>query len=235
MQVMLLAAGRGTRLGELGLRIPKALVPVAGRPLLAHQLDYLEREGVETVVVNAHHLADQIVDFVARQERTLDLQVVVEGELLGSAGGLRNALDRFDPSRPILALNADTLLAAPLADVLAAHEASRALATVATAWTDDTTGKGVVDADEAGRVLRFREKPQTAAPGWINAGLYVFEPCALERLEAGAFADIALDLLPPLVEGGSLQALRLDVAPFDIGTPDALARAAEAIAPAEAA
>src|SRR5437588_12121913 len=105
---MILAAGRGTRLGALGLRIPKALVEIGGEPLLARQLNYLEGAGVERIVVNAHHLADQIVEFVAQHRGSVQVDVSFEPELLGTAGGVRAAIDRFNDASPIVVIYGDT-------------------------------------------------------------------------------------------------------------------------------
>src|SRR5947209_16437241 len=122
---MILAAGRGTRLGALGLRIPKALVEIGGEPLLARQLNYLAGAGVERIVVNAHHLANQIVGFVAQRRHPVQVDVSVEPELLGTAGGVRAALDRFDEASPIIVMYGDTIIDAPLRSLVAGHLAAR--------------------------------------------------------------------------------------------------------------
>src|ERR1035441_6413429 len=103
---MLLGAGRGTRLGALGLTVPKILVDVGGEPLLARQLRYLAREGAERVVVNAHHLADQVEAFAAQHTGPPELVVVREDELLGTAGGVRNALPELG-TEPFVVLYGD--------------------------------------------------------------------------------------------------------------------------------
>src|SRR5919201_5266295 len=100
---MILAAGRGTRLGALGRSVPKVLVHVGGEPFLQRQLEYLEREGVSLVVINAHHLAGQITAFVARYRGDLEIECITEQSLLGTAGGVRNALPRLGPG-PFLVL-----------------------------------------------------------------------------------------------------------------------------------
>src|SRR5919198_1359825 len=112
MNVMLLAAGHGTRLGALGERTAKILVDVGGEPLLARQLRYLAREGAERVVVNAHHRAEQIQAFVAAHEGSLDLVCVYEERLLGTAGGVRNALSLLGPE-PFVVLSGDVLIDEP--------------------------------------------------------------------------------------------------------------------------
>lgn len=225
MHVMLLAAGRGTRLGELGQRVPKALVEVDQRPLLAHQLDWLASQGAERVIVNAHHLAEQIIGFVEGTALPLPVEVVVEPELLGSAGGLRNALARFPADRPIVVVNGDTLLDASLADLCDAHRRTRAAATIAAIELDDTTGKGVLDVDPDARVLRLLEKPPSHGPGLANAGLYVLERDVIELLEVGTFGDLALDLVPLALERRlPVYAHRIADA-LDLGTRAALSAA----------
>src|SRR4051812_50224734 len=88
---MILGAGRGTRLAELRLDVPKVMVDIGGRPLLERQIDYLAREGIERVVINAHHLAEAIESFARKHTGSVELTVVTEPELLGTAGGGRNA------------------------------------------------------------------------------------------------------------------------------------------------
>jgi mannose-1-phosphate guanylyltransferase len=223
---MILAAGRGTRLGELGLKTPKVLVEIGGQPLLARQLAYLAGEGVDRVVVNAHHLADQIEEFVAHGRHPVEVDVSVEPELLGTAGGVRAALDRFDYASPIIVIYGDTILDLPLRSLVAGHIAASADATIAVNWLEDTSGKGVVKVDEDGRIVSFTEKPLHPLPGLANAGAYVVEPDLLELAPAGQFCDFALDLFPAALGlRRRLQAHVIDMPGDDIGTPDALARA----------
>jgi mannose-1-phosphate guanylyltransferase len=230
MQAMILAAGRGTRLGELGRKTPKVLVEIGGKPLLARQLTYLAEAGVERVVINAHHLADQIVEFVAQRKHPIPVEVSVEPELLGTAGGVRAALDRFDAASPIIVIYGDTIVDAPLRGLVQAHSAAGADATIAVNWLEDTHGKGVVEVDEDGWIVRFVEKPPQPRPGLANAGVYVVERELVEMAPEGRFYDFAIDLFPAaLTAGRRLRAEQIGVTAADIGTPDALARAQAAL------
>ena len=123
---MVLAAGRGTRLDALGLGVPKPLVEIGGEPLLARQLRYLETNGVKRMIVNAHHLSGAIEQFAAeyRSSSATDLIVVVEPELLGTAGGVRNALALLGEAA-FLVLYGDVLIDAPLEPLMATHRAQR--------------------------------------------------------------------------------------------------------------
>lgn len=232
MQAMILAAGRGTRLGELGRMIPKALLEIGGEPLLARQFNYLARTGVDRVVVNAHHLAEQIAAFVAEGSHPLNVELSFEPELLGTAGGVRFALDQFDGRSPVVVLYGDTIVDVPLRSLVAAHVAARADATVAVNWLEDTKGKGVVEVDEEGWIVNLAEKPAEPVPGLANAGLYVLEREVIELAPPGQFCDFALDLFPRALQAGRrIRAAVIDGPADDIGTPDALARAQAVFSP----
>ena len=110
-QAMIFAAGLGTRLKPLTDTMPKALVPVGGRPLLWHVIMKLKDSGFERIVVNVHHFAQQIIDYLAaNQTFGLDIRISDESEkLLETGGGIKKALPLFDPHSPILIHNVDIL------------------------------------------------------------------------------------------------------------------------------
>jgi NDP-sugar pyrophosphorylase family protein len=231
MQVMLLAAGRGTRLGDLGKQMPKALVEIGGKPLLARQLDFLARQGVDRVVVNAHHLAEQILDFVGNTPAPFPVDVVVERELLGTAGGLRNALPYFRPEQPIIVMNGDTLLNTSLCGLLKAHLRTGAAATIGATWLEDTTGKGVIEVDGEKRVTGFEEKPSQPRPGLASAGLYAIDRELATLIPRDVFFDFAHDLFPLALQvEAELRVHELGGEFADIGTPESLAAAQAAVA-----
>ena len=108
---MIFAAGLGTRLRPLTDTMPKALVPVGGKPLLVHVIERLQAAGYERLVVNVHHFADQIEQYLrAHQNFGLDIAISDEREqLLDTGGGLKKAAPLFDPDEPILIHNVDIL------------------------------------------------------------------------------------------------------------------------------
>lgn len=110
-QAMIFAAGLGTRLKPLTDTMPKALVPVGGQPLLWHVIMKLKDSGFERIVVNVHHFAQQIIDYLAaNQNFGLDIRISDESEkLLETGGGIKKALPLFDPHSPILIHNVDIL------------------------------------------------------------------------------------------------------------------------------
>jgi len=110
-QAMIFAAGLGTRLKPITDTMPKALVPVAGQPLLWHVVMKLKAAGFERIVVNVHHLAPQIVGYLqANDNFGLDIHISDETEqLLETGGGIKKALPLFDPEAPVLIHNVDIL------------------------------------------------------------------------------------------------------------------------------
>jgi mannose-1-phosphate guanylyltransferase len=230
VNAMILAAGRGTRLGALGRSVPKVLVRVGGRPFLQRQLDYLEREGISRVVINTHHLAEQITSFVARYRGPLEIACITEEWLLGTAGGVRNALPRLGPG-PFLVLYGDVLVDEPLAPLFDYHRERRALATLVVYEEQWTGGKGVVHVDRSGRVTAFEEKKQREpGPALVNAGVYVIEPELVSSLPARAPGDFGHDVFPSAVNRGlPVIGYRIGDPVIDIGTPEGLELADAAV------
>lgn len=116
MRALIFAAGLGTRLRPLTDRMPKALVPVDGQPLLWHTIHRLVEVGAEELVVNVHHFGQQIIDYLAEHEWPVPIHVSDEREaLLDTGGGLRRAIPLFaERDAPILIHNVDILSDAPL-------------------------------------------------------------------------------------------------------------------------
>ena len=136
MKAMIFAAGLGTRLKPLTDSMPKALVPVGGKPLLQILLEKLQRNGYNDIVVNVHHFAQRVADYAllyARRHPDISISISDESDLLlDTAGGLLKALPLFDPQQPIAALNADVLSDAPIGLMLRLHRSRRHMATLLT-------------------------------------------------------------------------------------------------------
>lgn len=224
MNAMILAAGRGTRLGALSETTPKILVELDGEPLLARQIRYLQSGGVERIVLNAHHLAERVQDFVAAHPRAADLEVVVEPELLGTAGGVRGALELLG-DEPFVVLYGDVVIDEPIDAIYATHRRAGAVATLTVYAAEEVEGKGTVQLAADGTVDTFNEKTAAHVAGraYINAGLYVLDPSLVAGLPAGAPLDFGHDVFPAALARGERIAAHILPAPvIDIGTPAAL-------------
>lgn len=224
MKAVLLAAGLGTRLRPLTDATPKCLVDIGGRPLVDLWLDALWRVGAGEVLVNVHHLAEQVVGHLSRRRAAFpSVRVFHEPELLGSAGTLIANRDWLKSGGTFIVVNADNLTDFDLSKLLDSHAKERSLATVSVFRAPDPTGCGIVELDHD-LVVGFEEKPPCPRSDLANAGMYAFEPDVLDILDNPPPLDIGRDLLPRLV--GVARAVSIGEAFFvDIGTPKALARA----------
>jgi NDP-sugar pyrophosphorylase family protein len=176
IEAIILAGGKGERLGSAAGGRPKALVLVGDRPLAAYQIERLAAAGVERVLVSC---ASGQGEVFARELQGLGVTIVPveEPKPLGRGGGLRLASRFRESSGPVYALNGDELLDVDLRALLRTHAASGAAATITVAPL--RSAFGVVDV-ENDLVTGFREAPQL--PYWVNCGLYVLGEEAIERL-----------------------------------------------------
>nr|WP_281381000.1 nucleotidyltransferase family protein [Nocardioides panaciterrulae] len=218
-----MAAGLGTRLRPLTDHTPKCLVEVGGTTLLDRWLDTLADGGVDEVLVNVHHLADQVVSHVARRGDRPRVRIVHEPVLLGSAGTLRANHDFVDGEEMFLAVNADNLTDFDVQRLVKAHREGGAPATVTAFHADDPTRCGVLEVRD-GVLVGFQEKPQRPRGHLANAGIYAFHPDVLGLVEGPTPRDLGHHLLPRLV--GRARVVDLGEAYLrDIGSPEALERA----------
>jgi len=223
MKAFLLAAGLGTRLRPITDSTPKCLLSVGGRPLLDIWLDALAKAGVNEVLLNAHHLADQVEAHVTARLGAPAVHLVVEPELLGSAGTLRANRNFVVGEDMFLAINADNLTDFDLGLLIDAHRAGNAVATLSLFRAPDPTKVGVVEVND-GLVVGFEEKPAHPRGDLANAGMYAFAPEVIDEIIGPYPQDIGFHLLPALI--GRARALALNGSYFiDIGTPQALRRA----------
>lgn len=227
MKAVLLAAGLGTRLRPLTERVPKCLVPIAGRPLLDLWLDRLVEAGVEAIHINTHHLADQVQAHVAAHPARGRIRLLHEDRLLGTGG----TLERMAPNLrggTFLCIHADNLARFDLRALLRAHEHRPAGVdiTLLSFDTDMPSSCGIIETDTRGVVTAFHEKVADPPGRRANGAIYVMEPAVLRFIAGlpGPVKDLSTEVLPAFL--GRMQAW-FDPATFliDIGTPEALRRA----------
>jgi NDP-sugar pyrophosphorylase family protein len=220
VEAIILAGGRAERLGDAADGKPKALVPIAGRPLAAYQLALLASAGTERVIVSCAAGTEKLFE-EALGGHGVEVVPVGEPEPLGRGGGLRLAAQARKTRGPLYALNGDELFDLELEELLAAHRDRGGAATIAVAPLQSHLG--VVDIDEEDVVRGFREAPRL--PYWVNTGLYVLEEEAIARLpQRGDHEDTTF---PELAREGRLRAYRHEGLWLTVNTPKDLRRAQE--------
>ncbi len=215
-EAIILAGGKAERLGEAAKGKPKPLVEICGRPLVAHQITRLGAAGVERVILAC--ASGRGAEFAsALGGLGLEIVPVEEPEPLGRGGGIRFAAKELKERGAIFAMNGDELLDVDLGRLYAAHVASGAAATVTVAPL--VSPFGLVELRDDGFVSGFSEEAPRL-PHWVNVGLYVLEPEALERFpERG---DHERTTFPELAREGRLFAFRHDGIWLTVNTPKQL-------------
>jgi dTDP-glucose pyrophosphorylase len=223
---VVMAGGRGTRLGDLTRDTPKPLMTVAGRSILEWIVLGLVGDGIRDIYVSVNYLADQIEEHLGDGSRLgCTVRYLREDpELpLGTAGSLTLLREqRPDLADPVVVMNGDLMVDYDAGQLLEAHERSGAAVTVATRTYQHEVPFGVVES-EGGRVTSLSEKPTLSFD--INAAVYAVEPRALAWLPAGRAST-----MPELVEtclerGEPVTAWPIQSEWIDVGTPGDLARA----------
>src|SRR5882762_4473162 len=228
-KAMVLAAGLGVRMRPLTDRMPKPLVPVAGRPLLDHVLDKLAEAGVREAVVNVHYLPDQIIDHVASRAQP---HVTISDErdaVLGTGGGVVKALPLLG-NAPFFHVNADTLwidgVRPNLGRLAEAFDPARMDILLLMAPTTSSIGySGRGDyAMQPDGALRKRKEHQVVP--FVYAGVAIMSPSVFANAPSGEFS--LTKLFDSANEQERLFGLRLDGVWMHVGTPDAVHAAEEA-------
>ena len=213
MQVMLLAAGFGTRLRPYTFLRPKPLFPVLNRPLLLLLIEMLRRAGATRLVVNGHHLSAMIARCLADQPGVIFQD---EPEILGTGGSLREAMAHFAPE-PLLVMNGDIVHDIDIAGLYQHHLASGNAVTMA--LHDQPRFNSVQVEDD--RIRSFRHGPDQREGLLAYTGIQVVNPEVIARIPAGRFFHI-IDLYEELCrEGAAIGCARVDGCLWrDIGTPE---------------
>lgn len=226
MRALLLAGGLGTRLRPITDNVPKCLVPVNGKPLLAIWLERLGASGYGPYLVNTHYKVDQVEAFVASSPFCTDVTLTYEPELLGTAGTLIRNLDFFGDEDGLL-IHADNYCLADFSAFIEAHQKRPAecLMSMMTFRTDAPSSCGIVTIDERGVVVAFDEKPENPKGNLANGAIYLLSAEFLAQLRNAVpgTADFSTQIIPDLV--GRIFTYETSEQLIDIGTPDAYARA----------
>ncbi|MBS0546248.1 MAG: nucleotidyltransferase family protein [Proteobacteria bacterium] len=230
MRALLLAAGLGTRLRPLTDRVPKCLVPIHDRPLLSYWLDALLRDArIDRVLINTHYLHEQVEAFVVQSRWRDRVDLVHETELLGTGGTILANRSYFGEG-PLFVAHADNLTDASLGTLFDAHFAAPAdvLATLLAFRTKSPTTCGILELDDARRIVGFHEKVANPPGNLASGAVYVFAPEVLKLIEARGhrFVDLSTEIMPGLL--GRMIAIEHAGFFMDIGTPEALEQARRA-------
>jgi NDP-sugar pyrophosphorylase family protein len=226
MKAFLLAAGIGSRLGDLTKTTPKCLLPIGGRPLLDYWFDSLERAGVDEALINLHYLPELVKSYLAGRPAGIRVRTFFEPELLGSAGTLRSAWDFVEHEDSFFIAYADNFSQVDLTRLHRFHEQKGNPPLTLVAYpTDEPQRCGILELDPDGLVISFEEKPRYPRSPFANAGIHVASRDLYSVLPEILPADLGFHVLPKLV--GRMYGYVTDEFIQDIGTPQTNGRVQE--------
>lgn len=201
MKAIIMAGGEGSRLRPLTCGRPKPLVPVLNRPVMAHIIELLRKNGIIDIGVTLQYQPEAIRDYFSNgAEYGVNLRYFVEETPLGTAGSVKNAAGFLDET--FLVISGDALTDLNLSQAVDFHKKQGSLATLVLTKVACPLEYGVVITGKDGKIRRFLEKP-----GWsevfsdtVNTGIYVLEPEVLEYVVPGKKTDFSQDLFPLLLK-----------------------------------
>lgn len=237
MRAMLFAAGKGTRLRPITDQIPKALVPVAGKPLLAIVIERLRNAGVREVVINIHHFGEQILDYLSNNDFGVNISVSDEREsLLDTGGGLKKAVPLFSSSdEPILLHNVDIL---SNADIASFYEKSSKQAATLLVSSRKTSRYLLFDKNNCLRAWQNVTTGEVRSPyadidlgrlrSYAFSGIHCFSPRLFPLMESFAERFSLIDFYLQVCDKVDIKCeVQPDLRMLDVGKIDTLQRAEE--------
>jgi mannose-1-phosphate guanylyltransferase/phosphomannomutase len=203
MKAVVMAGGEGSRLRPLTIGRPKPMVPMVSKPVMAHILDHLKRQGITEVVVTLYFMPDLIQSYFGDGSSIgMKIHYAIEETPLGTAGSVKNAQQYLD--EPFIIISGDAVTDIDLQEIAAFHEERGAKATLTLYRVPNPLEYGVIITDPDGKITQFLEKPSwgEVISDTVNTGIYVIDPSVLDLIEEGVSTDWSKDVFPKLLETG---------------------------------
>lgn len=222
MKTVIMAGGKGTRIASVASDIPKPMIPVAGKPVLEHEIECLRGQGFTDLIITVSHLGHIITNYFGDGSKFgVHIEYFVEETPLGNAGALLRLKERL--TEDFLLLNADAVFDIDFNRFVGFHRKHGGLATLFTHPNNHPYDSGLIVADEMGRVTRWLTKEDDRKGYYrnrVNAGLHVLSPKLLDQVFDTPKVDLDRQILKPLAGTGEMYVYDSPEYVKDMGTPD---------------
>lgn len=218
-QAVILAGGAGPELRPLTYEVPKALIPVGGKPILEYTIERLHNLDIRTVILAIGHLGNKIKDhFGSGKSFGVDIIYSEEKQPLGTAGALKKVQPLL-ANQPFLVLHGDILADIDLDELVRFHQEQHSVGTIALTTNRETTAFGMV-ALRGSKIVNFVEKPteRETTSHLISSGIYVFEKSIFDFIEHAGGKQLE-KIFPKLAREGKLSGFPFEGKWFDVSTP----------------
>ena len=224
MKAVILAGGRGIRLGEVTREIPKPMITIGDKPLLHHQVDLLVKYGIEEIIILVNYLKDPIIQYFGDgHQYQARITYYEETEPLGTVGGIKAIEDKL--TRDFLVLYGDVMISMDLSRFILYHQEKNSQCTLVLHPNDHPYDSDLVETNDEDRVVAFHAKPHDSAAWYhnlVNAGVYLLSPEILKFLKIGKKADFGREVFPHIFDRISMYGYQTSEYLKDMGTPDRL-------------
>jgi len=222
-EAVILAGGLGTRLKSVIKDIPKPMAEVCGKPFLCYILDFTIKNGIEKVILSVGYKWKVIKNFFGSQYKNLKLEYAVENTLLGTGGGLKNAL-KYVNEEEVFVLNGDTFFDIDLNLFYNLHKSKNSKLSIALKKMENTERYGAVEINENNRIVSFLEKGKRVR-GFINGGIYLLNKNFFNALSPEGNFSLEKDFLEKFYKDHEFYGFPFDGFFIDIGVPEDYERA----------
>ena len=220
-KVLILAGGEGVKFRPLTYELPKALIPIRGRPLLEHTLMSLRHQGFSEAIISLGHFGEKIREHFG-DGKNFGLRITYLDQARkkqGTAQPVLEAKSVLGEDGSFLVIYGDVLTKLNFSDILDYHSSHRGVATMALASVEKTSMWGVASI-QGNRIVDFVEKPQTKTKSHlINSGIYVLNPEVFKYIKNDA-VRLEKDVFPRLAQEGKLYAYPFEAEWHDVSTPE---------------
>jgi len=219
MKAIILAAGRGERLGDITKETPKPMILFKEKPVLQYNIELCQKYGVTDLYINLYHLGNRIRDYFEDGKRFgVRITYSVENELMGTAGAVKRIAKNFwslshnhqfnnlstlnlSCEEPFFVLYGDNFSNYNLQALLDLYEKRKPIGIIGFHYREDVSTSGVAEFDKEGRIIRFIEKPKDGETDshWVNAGIYLFNSDILYYIP-DSFSDFGKDIFPSMLK-----------------------------------
>jgi D,D-heptose 1,7-bisphosphate phosphatase len=224
MQAVILAGGKGTRLGDMTREIPKPMLLLENKPLLHHQVDLLVKYGVKDIIILVNYLKDPIMNYFGDGSRFgVSIRYFEEDLPLGTVGGIKEIEGWI--TGDFLVLYGDVMINMDLSRLIAFHQLKYSESTLVLHPNDHPYDSDLVEINSAARIVDFHSKPhdpQQSYHNLVNAGAYVLTSRIFPFLEKGKKADFGRDIFPKIFSKVAMFGYKTTEYLKDMGTPERL-------------
>ena len=201
MQALILAGGAGTRMRPLTYVVPKALLPIGGKPLIERTIGYLKSFGIKEFVICVAYLRKQIISSIGDGSNMgVSIEYAETDMPMGTAGQLKSA-EHLIHGR-FLAMNGDIVASLNISNLVSSHESARGIGTIALKKFDVKIPYGYITVNKNSSIQKFEEKPTLSF--MANAGIYVFEPRLLEYIPERKISSLETETFPTAIARGEI-------------------------------